>query len=65
MKRFRYLLRRTRSNAKGQHVIGFGARVGYWPCQEAYYLQFSFWKWNLDIWHGLASYLKPDKLSIY
>lgn len=56
-RRFRTLLRPTRSNEKGEQVIGFGIRIGYWPCIRAPFIQFAFWKWNLDVWYGLPTLL--------
>lgn len=48
--------RLTKSDGHGNHVLAYGARVGYWPCLNAYFLQVTIGKHILEIWYGLASY---------
>jgi hypothetical protein len=47
---------RTKVSPGGKHALGFGLRVGYWPCLRAPYVQLSFGSRRLDIWHGDPSY---------
>ena len=51
-RRWRYQIRHTARNDEGKSVIGFGLRVGYWPCLRAPFLQISMGVYNLDIWWG-------------
>lgn len=48
-------VRPTRRSADGEPVIGFGVRVGYYPCLRGPFIQFSVWRWAVDFWHGYAS----------
>jgi hypothetical protein len=52
----RVQLERTKRSPQGTHALGFGIRLGYWPCLRAPYVQFAFAIWRLDVWHGLPSY---------
>lgn len=58
-RRFRRQLIRNRQSPEGRTALGFGIRIGYWPCLKAPYVQIAFALWRLDLWHGLPSYLHP------
>jgi hypothetical protein len=60
-RKFRVEVRNNRESPEGQVHICFGIRVGYWPCLLAPYVQLAFWKWRLDIWHGLPSLAQVEK----
>ena len=36
--------------------MGFGIRIGYWPCRKGPYLQCTFLFWHLEVWHGYPSW---------
>jgi hypothetical protein len=54
--RLRAMLRNNKRSAAGSPAIGYGLKVGYWPCLLAPYAQIAFHRWRLDIWYGLPSY---------
>ena len=57
MKRcWRYNLRPTKKNRKGERVLAIGMRVGYWPCLNAPYIQVAWGYYTLEVWHGFPSY---------
>lgn len=56
MIRLRTQLRELKRSPEGSRAIGFGVRVGYWPCLFAPYAQATFLFWQFDIWYGLPSY---------
>lgn len=60
MRRLRTKLQRNRRSDSGVTALGFGVRIGYWPCLKAPYVQFAVAFWRLDVWHGLPSYRSPD-----
>jgi hypothetical protein len=45
--RLRAMVRRS-TRGKPGYAIGYGLRVGYWPCLRAH--------WRIEIWYGLPSY---------
>ena len=51
----RRLSGRNRASADGKTAIGFGFRIGYWPCLRAPYVQCTFLFWHFELWHGYAS----------
>jgi hypothetical protein len=59
-RRFRVMVRPSVSAVAGR-AIGYGIRVGYWPCLKAPFFSVSFHKWHIDLWHGLPSYVQGDK----
>lgn len=54
-------LHRTRNDARGRHSQAIGARVGYWPCLHAPFVQLAIGSYRLDVWHGLPSYRTPGR----
>lgn len=56
MRKFRWHVRRNKESPEHQPSIGFGLRLGWWPCLRGPYLQVAFLYWRLDMWHGLPSY---------
>lgn len=42
---------------------GYGARVGYWPCLRAPFIEVSIGKHRFAVWYGLPSYLKGDDMA--
>jgi hypothetical protein len=53
---FRAAIRAGKRNAAGKYALGYGLRVGYWPCLEAPYVQVAFHRWRIEAWFGLPSY---------
>ena len=51
-------LRENKHSQDGRCAMGFGARVGYWPCLKAPFFQIEMLFWNFSLWYGLPSY-KP------
>lgn len=49
---WRLQARRNKTSPSGAVAIGFGVRVGYWPCLSAPFLQVEFFRWNVSVWHG-------------
>jgi hypothetical protein len=52
----------VRKSTRGEagYALGYGLRIGYWPCLLAPYVQIAFHHWRVEIWHGLPSYKAPD-----
>lgn len=57
MRKLRAQIHHNKRDLGGVPSVGFGSRVGYWPCLRAPYVQIAFLFWRVDIWHGLASHL--------
>jgi hypothetical protein len=55
-RKLRTMIRDNKRSPDGRPSIGFGARVGFWPCLEAPYLQVAFHRWRIEMWFGLPSY---------
>jgi hypothetical protein len=55
-RKLRWSCARNQVSADGKTAIGFGIRVGYWPCLEAPYVQCTFLFWHFDAWHGYPSW---------
>lgn len=36
--------------------LAWGVRFGYWPCLSAPFLDVSWGKWRVRVWHGACSY---------
>jgi hypothetical protein len=53
--RFRAMVRKSRRGEAG-YALGYGLRIGYWPCLHAPYVQIVVHHWRLEIWDGLPSY---------
>jgi len=51
----RWMARRNKRSADAESAIGFGFRIGYWPCLRAPYVQVSFLFWHAELWHGYPS----------
>jgi hypothetical protein len=49
------MVRMSTRGAAG-YAIGYGLKVGYWPCLRAPYIEVAFHRWRLDLWYGLPSY---------
>jgi hypothetical protein len=58
MRRDRRLRWGIRKGAKGEtgYALGYGVRIGYWPCLRGPYVQLAFHCWRLELWYGLPSY---------
>jgi hypothetical protein len=56
-RRLHGMIRVGKRNAEGRHALGYGLRLGYWPCLKAPYVQIAFHRWRLEVWFGLPSYL--------
>lgn len=55
--RLRKAHRRTATKpGTDRHVLGFGARLGYWPCLRAPFVQVSIGSHIFEAWFGLPSY---------
>ncbi len=46
----------TKQSPAGKHALGYGARVGYWPCLRGPYVQLAWGTRRLDVWFGDPSY---------
>jgi hypothetical protein len=55
-RKLRWLFRRNQASADGRTAIGFGVRLGYWPCLQAPYMQCAFLFWHFEVWHGYPSW---------
>ena len=56
-RRLRAMVRGTAAQqSTGKRCVSFGVRAGYWPCLLAPFVTVTFWRWHLDVWHGLPSY---------
>lgn len=55
-RRLRAQKRWLEKSPAGAQSFGFGARVGYWPCLRAPYVQFTLLFWHFDVWFGDESY---------
>lgn len=56
MRAFRCGVSRTKTSPAGKHALGFGVRVGYWPCLRAPYVQLAFGSRRYALWYGDPSY---------
>jgi hypothetical protein len=56
-RRFHAAIRVGKRSPLGKYVLGYGLRVGYWPCLKAPYVQIAFHRWRVEIWHGEPSHL--------
>jgi len=62
-RRFRLEVR-TSKERDGRFALGYGLRVGYWPCLKAPFLQVAFYRWRVEVWHGLPSYQDDERKVI-
>jgi hypothetical protein len=53
--RLRWATRESTHGAAG-YALGYGLRVGYWPCLRGVYVQVALHRWRIEIWSGLPSY---------
>jgi hypothetical protein len=51
---FRLKVRHHKRSYEGRSAMSLGARIGYWPCLKAPFVQLSLIFWVIDIWHGIA-----------
>jgi hypothetical protein len=51
----RFMIRPSTRGDAG-FAIGYGPKIGYWPCLQAPFVQFSIHHWVFEIWFGLPSY---------
>lgn len=51
---FRFKLRHHKRSFEGKSAWALGARIGYWPCLKAPFIQISMLFWVIEIWHGYA-----------
>ena len=54
--RLRAMVRKSTRGEPG-YALGYGLRVGYWPCLRAPYVQVALHHWRVEVWYGLPSYL--------
>ena len=54
-KALRAMLRNSTRGVAG-YAIGYGLKLGYWPCLRAPFIQISFNRWVFEVWYGLPSY---------
>jgi hypothetical protein len=52
---FRWHIRPTKKRNDGRFVFALGARIGYWPCVEAPFVEIALGRCMFALWHGLAS----------
>lgn len=56
--RLRWIHRRTPTKPRtDQHSLGFGLKVGYWPCLRAPFVAIYAGSHIFEVWYGHASYL--------
>ena len=55
-----YLFVPHKRNKRGEPHVALGARIGYWPCLKAPYVQASFFLWRIEVWYGYPSYWKAE-----
>jgi hypothetical protein len=53
--RLRGAIRKNTRGAVG-YGVGYGLKIGYWPCQRAPFIQLAFHHWRFELWYGLPSY---------
>lgn len=63
IKRLRVQIYESQTSKDGRHSLGFGGRLGYWPCLNAPYVHFAFAKWRFDFWYGLPGYRNPPRIK--
>lgn len=56
----RYEITLNKEKADGTHAVGFGARLGYWPCFSAPFVVLYIWKWTLHFWCGFGKAKKEN-----
>lgn len=65
-RKFRYAVREGTSKVFADGVrrtaIGFGVKVGYWPCLRAPYIEIAFGTKRYGWWYGLPTYKQPERL---
>lgn len=61
MSRLRTMHRRSKTNRYGEHALGFGIRVGYWPCLHAPFIAVDWMSHRWEIWYGAPSYLTEEE----
>lgn len=54
--RLRHAIRSNKLSPQGKPSLGYGLRMGYWPCLQAPYLQIAIHRWRVEVWRGLPSY---------
>lgn len=54
-KMFRWKITRNKARYDGVISIGFGQRIGYWPCLRGPFFTVSFLFWRVHLWYGLPS----------
>lgn len=59
-RKFRFEIRNSKQGAPG-FSLGYGVRVGYWPCLKAPYIQVAWHRWRLELWYGLPSYQDDER----
>lgn len=47
--------KRNKTSPSGSVAVGFGVRVGFWPCLKAPFLQVEVFRWHVSVWHGYAA----------
>ena len=52
-------MKRLRCEFSKMEIVGFGIRVGYYPCLEGPYITLYFYRYRFDLWFGLESYWIP------
>jgi hypothetical protein len=55
LRKLHIMVRPSRRGVAGQ-AIGYGLKVGYWPCLKAPFVQLALHRWIVDVWFGLPSY---------
>ena len=50
---------RNSTHGDAGYAIGYGLKLGYWPCLRAPFVQISFYCWVFEVWYGLPSYKQP------
>lgn len=59
--RLRWIWRENKRSPRGVPIFAVGLRIGYWPCLRAPFISVSLGFVAVDVWYGLASYLKPAR----
>lgn len=54
-RKFRWVCRPLSRSPDNRPMFALGARIGYWPCLFAPFIQVTFWRWHFEAWHGLPS----------